>query len=54
MENILSGNLIIRDMPDVLEEVEDYLALRIDENEENFKKLKIWIYEFIYLPISLY
>ncbi|ARD48488.1 hypothetical protein [Sporosarcina sp. P33] len=37
-ENISSGLSIIRDIPDVLQEIEDYLALRIEEMEEDFEE----------------
>ncbi|MDR4914120.1 hypothetical protein RGU76_03095 [Bacillus pseudomycoides] len=36
-ENILSDLPIIRDIPDVFDEIEDYLALRIEESEEGFE-----------------
>ncbi|MDA2597294.1 hypothetical protein PDQ40_16650 [Bacillus cereus group sp. Bc061] len=35
--NILSEIPIIRDIPDVLDEIEDYLALRIEESEGDFE-----------------
>ncbi|MGG1689419.1 reverse transcriptase domain-containing protein [Heyndrickxia ginsengihumi] len=36
-ENLLSENTIIRDIPDVLEEIKEYLALRIEESEAMFE-----------------
>ncbi|WP_066231566.1 hypothetical protein [Metabacillus fastidiosus] len=36
-ENILLDIPIVRDIPEVLNEIEDYLALRIEESEENFE-----------------
>ncbi|PGS03269.1 hypothetical protein [Bacillus pseudomycoides] len=36
-ENILSELPIIRDIPDVLDEIEDYLALKIEESEGDFE-----------------
>ncbi|WP_141237742.1 hypothetical protein [Bacillus sp. X2(2017)] len=36
-QNILAGLSIVRDIPEVLEEIKDYLVLRIEEMEEEFE-----------------
>ncbi|WEZ61656.1 hypothetical protein [Bacillus subtilis] len=36
-QNILAGLPIVRDIPEVLEEIKDYLVLRIEEMEEEFE-----------------
>ncbi|MGG7219636.1 hypothetical protein ACQXR1_04815 [Bacillus sp. ATD] len=36
-KNTLAGLSIVRDIPEVLEEIKDYLVLRIEEMEEEFE-----------------